>query len=45
MHTLMFIGVITLIGSIPQNKDQINYLQNKITIKTQHNGSFFSYKK
>ena len=34
MHTLMFIGVINLIGSITQNKNQINYLQNKITTKT-----------
>ena len=41
MHTLMFIGVINLIGSIMQNKNQINYLHNKITTKTQHNGSFF----
>ena len=28
-HTLMLIGVITLIGSILENKNQINYLQNK----------------
>ena len=44
-HTLMFIGVINLIGSIPQIKNQTNYLQNKIIIKTQHNGLFFSHKK
>ena len=43
-HTLMFIGVITLIGSIPQDKNQINYLHNKITINTLHNGSFFLQK-
>ena len=27
MHTLIFIGVINLIGSITQNRNQINYLQ------------------
>ena len=45
MHTLMFTCVINLIESITQNKNQIDYWQNKITTKTQHNGSFFLHKK
>ena len=44
-HTLMFTGVVNLNESITQNRNQINYLQNRITTKTQHNGSFFSHKK
>ena len=44
-HTLMFTGVKNLIGCIMQNRNQINYLQNRITTKTQHNGLFFSHKK
>ena len=34
----MFICVINLIGSITHNKNQINYLQIKLPLKTQHNG-------
>ena len=44
MHTLIFTGVVNFIESITQNRNQINYLQNRITTKTQHNGSFFLHK-
>ena len=44
-RTLMFTGIINLIANITQNKNFINFLQNNITTKTQHNGSFFSHKK
>ena len=32
-HTLMFTGVVNVIESITQNRNQIIYLQNKITKK------------
>ena len=45
IHTLIFQWCYTSNWDHSTNEDQIYYLHNKITLKTQQNGSFFSYKK